>query len=353
LGASADGGYRLYVDDKLFIDDWAPHGERAMTTMIHLQAGHPYAIKLEYFHRAWESAVRLLWLPPNLAQEAVDVARKSDVVVAVVGITAQLEGEESDSNDPGFFGGDRTDLSLPRPQEDLLEELAATGKPIVVVLTSGSALSVNWIDDHAAAILQTWYPGEEGGAALADVLSGDYNPAGRLPVTFYKSLAQVPPFSSYSMFGRTYRYFNEQPLFAFGYGLSYSTFVYSDDTISAAESDGSGTITASVRVMNSSSIPGDEVVELYVSHPGIEGAPIRALAGFQRIHLGAHASRAVSFQLSPRELSIVDPQGNRLVPAGAVEIWLGSGQPSAPSRQSPANGRALKMTITNSFPVSN
>lgn len=353
LGASADGGYRLYVDDKLFIDDWAPHGERAMTTMIHLQAGHPYAIKLEYFHRAWESAVRLLWLPPNLAQEAVDVARKSDVVVAVVGITAQLEGEESDSNDPGFFGGDRTDLSLPRPQEDLLEELAATGKPIVVVLTSGSALSVNWIDDHAAAILQTWYPGEEGGAALADVLSGDYNPAGRLPVTFYKSLAQVPPFSSYSMFGRTYRYFNEQPLFAFGYGLSYSTFVYSDDAISAAESDGSGTITASVRVTNSSSIPGDEVVELYVSHPGIEGAPIRALAGFQRIHLGAHASRAVSFQLSPRELSIVDPQGNRLVPAGAVEIWLGSGQPSAPSRQSPANGRALKLTITNSFPVSN
>ena len=188
---------------------------------------------------------------------------------------------------------------------------------------------------------------------MADVLSGDYNPAGRLPVTFYKSLAQVPPFSSYSMFGRTYRYFNEPPLFAFGFGLSYSTFVYSDETISSAASDGSATITASVRVTNSSAIPGDEVVELYTSHPGVEGAPIRALAGFQRVHLGAHASQVVSFQLSPRELSIVDLQGNRLVPAGPVEIWIGSSQPlTAPGRPQP-NGRALKMTVINPFSIPN
>src|SRR5207249_11092403 len=143
------------------------------------------------FHHSWESTARLLWLPPNLTQEAVDAARKADVVIAVVGLTAQLEGEESDSSDPGFFGGDRLSLGLPRLQEELLGSLSATKKPLIVVLTSGSAIAVNWSQEHAAAILEAWYPGEEGGTAVADVLSGEYNPAGRLPVTFYKSVAQL------------------------------------------------------------------------------------------------------------------------------------------------------------------
>ena len=376
LGASTDGGYKLYLNDKLFIDDWAPHGERALTTLVHLQAGHAYPIKLEYFHRSWESSVHLLWLPPNLQQEAVDAARKSDVTIAVVGITAQLEGEESEASDPGFFGGDRTDITLPATQRQLLEAVAATGRPLVVVLTSGSALAVNWANDHAAAILEAWYPGEEGGTAVADVLSGDYNPAGRLPVTFYKSVAQLPPYTDYNMANRTYRYLDEQPLYPFGFGLSYSSFSYSDadvatllhlkETSGASQSVAGDTaphpepaqpptalqepsFTVSTRVTNISPIPGDEVVELYISHPNIEGAPIRALAGFQRIHLAASASQTVTFTLSPRELSIVDPLGHRYIPAGPVNIFLGGSQPSAST-----SGKSATFTIpSNSPPLPN
>jgi beta-glucosidase len=373
LGASSDGGYRLYLDNKLFIDDWAPHGERALTTRAHLQAGHAYPIKLEYFHTSWESAVRLLWLPPNLQQEAVEAARKSDVSIAVVGITAQLEGEESENSDPGFFGGDRTEITLPATQQQLLEALAATGKPLIMVLTNGSALAVNWANEHAAAILEAWYPGEEGGTAVADVLSGDYNPAGRLPVTFYKSEAQLPPYTNYNMTNRTYRYLNEPPLYPFGFGLSYSTFSYSDPDTGQAFAGGkpisvevaasnsspnnfqvsSSAYTVSALVTNTSSVAGDEVAELYISHPGIDGAPIRALAGFQRIHLAAHGSQTVSFLLSQRELSIVNPQGERLVPAGPVELWLGSSQPiTLPNHPAPS-GVPLKLTLTTTTSLPN
>jgi len=156
LGASADGGYRIYLDGKKFIDDSAPHGTRTMTTLVHLQAGYSYPIRMEYSQTWWEATARLLWLPPNLSEEAVNAARKADVVIAVVGISAQFEGEESDSSDPGFFGGDRLDLNLPRPQQELLESVAATGKPLVVVLTNGSALAVNWAQQHAAAIVEAW-----------------------------------------------------------------------------------------------------------------------------------------------------------------------------------------------------
>jgi beta-glucosidase len=376
LGASSDGGYRFYLDDKLLIDDWVPlpHGDRAMTILVHLQAGHSYPIKLEYYHRAWESSVHLLWLPPNLLDEAVAIARKSDVVIAVVGINAQLEGEESENSDPGFFGGDRTDITLPAPQEQLLQALAATNKPLIVVLTSGSAVALNWANDRAAAILAAWYPGEEGGTAVADVLSGDYNPAGRLPVTFYKSVAQLPPYSNYNMFNRTYRYFSEAPLYPFGFGLSYSTFQYTDFVVAALQAStqsesasakapegrrtatefpGSSPFTVSARVTNTSKLPGDEVAQLYISHPGIDGAPIRALVGFQRIHLAAGASQTVTFTLTPRELSIVDPSGNRLVPAGPVELWAGSGQPISTSSFPRPNGALVKLTIITSNTVPN
>jgi beta-glucosidase len=395
LGGGCDGGCRLYLDNKLVVDDWSviSHGDRATSTLIHLEGGHAYPIKLEYYHREWESSVHFLWLPPNLLQEAVSAARKSDVVVAVVGLTAQLEGEESSSSDPGFFGGDRTDITLPAPQQQLLEALAATGKPLIVVLTGGSAVAINWANEHAAAILEAWYPGEEGGTAVADVLSGDYNPAGRLPVTFYKSAAQLPPFTNYSMFGRTYRYLTEAPLYPFGYGLSYSTFRYSDPAVAgdsgspaashsspslerqvepanpqapearqnlaqhpnspSQQFPGDSPITVSAHVTNTSSIPGDEVVELYISHPGADGAPLRALAGFQRVHLDAHASQTVKFLLTPRELSIVNPQGERIVPAGRVDLWIGSSQPlNIPSRPAPP-GVALNLTLTSSTPVPN
>src|SRR5579864_1661174 len=327
LGVDTDGGSRLFLDGKKIVDDWAPHGERSMTTLVHLQAGHAYPIRMEYFHHSWESTARLLWLPPNLIQEAVDAARKADVVIAVVGLTAQLEGEESENSDPGFFGGDRLDLDLPHPQEQLLEALEATHKPLIVVLTSGSAVALNWAQEHAAAILEAWYPGEEGGTAVADVLSGEYNPAGRLPVTFYKSVAQLPPFGSYSMNGRTYRYFTEQPLYPFGYGLSFSSFNYSEAKVTPDQAAAGSPVSVSVGVTNASSVPGDEVVQLYLSHPGVDGAPIRALAGFQRIHVAASASQVVTFTLHDRELSLVDENGVRRVVPGPVEVWLGGGQP--------------------------
>jgi len=347
LGGSTDGGYRIYLDGKKFVDDSAPHGTRTMTTLVHLQAGHPYPIRMEYFHAWWEATARLLWLPPNLSQDAVNAARKADVVIAVVGITPQFEGEESDSSDPGFFGGDRLDLNLPRPQQELLESVAATGKPLIVVLTNGSALAVNWAQEHAAAILEAWYPGEEGGAAVADVLSGEYNPAGRLPVTFYQSVVQLPPFGNYSMAGRTYRYFTEPPLYPFGFGLSFSSFNYSDAKVSQAQVAADATVTVSVRVTNASPVPGDEVVQLYLAHPGVEGAPMRALAGFQRIHLDAAASQTVDFILRDRDLSIVDETGARRIVPGAVDVWIGGGQPVAGPRQPQTKGLRARFTITS------
>jgi beta-glucosidase len=347
LGGNSDGGYRIYLDGKKFVDDFAPHGPRTITTLIHLQAGHPYPIRMEYYHSSWESTARLLWLPPNLSQDAVAAARKSDVVIAVVGITAQFEGEESESSDPGFFGGDRMDITLPRPQQELLESLAATGKPLVVVLSNGSALAVNWAQEHAAAILEAWYPGEEGGAAVADVLSGEYNPAGRLPVTFYQSVAQLPPFGNYSMNGRTYRYFTEPPLYPFGYGLSFSSFTYSDAKVSQPQIAADGTVTLSVQVSNASSLAGDEVVQLYLTHPGVDGAPIRALAGFERIHLDPAASKTVEFTLRDRDLSIVDEAGVRRIVPGVIEAWIGGGQPIAGFGQPPTKGVRTAFTVTS------
>ena len=214
-----------------------------------------------------------------------------DVVVAVVGITSELEGEEMPVEEPGFKGGDRTSLDLPAPEEELIEELAATGKPLVVVLTNGSALGVNWAKEHANAILEAWYPGEEGGTAVAETLSGANNPAGRLPVTFYKDIAQLPAFEDYAMKGRTYRYFEGTPLFPFGYGLSYTTFGYQglklpDQPLAAGED-----LHSSVTVTNTGKVAGDEVVQLYLKFPAVAGAPNKALRGFQRIHLEAGASR--------------------------------------------------------------
>jgi len=353
LGASTDGGYRIYLDGKKILDDSAPHGTRTTTTLVHLEAGHAYPIRMEYSHTWWEATARLLWLPPNLTEDAVNAARKADAVIAVVGITAQFEGEESDSSDPGFFGGDRLDLNLPRPQQELLEALAATGKPLIVVLTNGSALAVNWAEHHAAAIVEAWYPGGEGGTAVADVLSGDTNPAGRLPVTFYQSVAQLPPFGNYSMAGRTYRYFTETPLYPFGYGLSYSSFNYSDAKVSQTEIPADGTVTVSVRVSNASAAPGDEVVELYLSHPDVDGAPVRALAGFERIHLDATRAKTVEFTLGDRDLSVVDEAGIRRITPGPVDVWIGGGQPVAGPGQPQTKGAHLTFTIKSSATLEN
>jgi beta-glucosidase len=258
---------------------------------------------------------------------AVAAARKADVVIAVVGITSRLEGEEMPVDLPGFLGGDRTDLAMPKPEENLVQAVAATGKPLVVVLMNGSALAVNWEKEHANAVLEAWYSGEEGGAAIAATLSGRNDPAGRLPVTFYQSVQQLPKFEDYSMAGRTYRYFTGQPLWPFGYGLSYTAFEYGDMTLPAAPISAGDALSASVKVTNTGKTAGDEVVQLYLKFPDVAGAPLRALRGFQRVHLAPGASQVVRFHLGPRDLSMVNEAGDRIIPQGAYTVSLGGGQP--------------------------
>jgi beta-glucosidase len=227
----------------------------------------------------------------------------------------------------GFDGGDRTSIDLPASQRNLLEAVAAAGKPIVVVSLSGSALALTWEKEHAAAVMQAWYPGVDGGTAIARTIAGVNNPAGRLPVTFYASTHDLPAFTDYSLRGRTYRYYPGTPLWGFGYGLSYSTFQYSPVKLSASTFAAGRPLTAKVTVTNTSKQPGDEVVQAYLKTPQQDG-PIHSLVGFQRIHLGAGESRDVSLELSPRALSSVDSQGQRSVLAGAYHLSIGGAQPS-------------------------
>jgi beta-glucosidase len=272
-------------------------------------------------------------------------AQNADVVLAVVGITSELEGEEMNVNEPGFKGGDRTSLDLPEPEEKLLEALAGAGKPLVVVLTNGSALAVNWANAHANAILDAWYPGEEGGAAVAQTLSGRNNPAGRLPVTFYTDVSQLPPFEDYGMKGRTYRYFTGTPLYPFGYGLSYTKFSYSKLTVPSAAVEAGKPVIVEATVTNTGTRAGDEVAQLYLEFPAVPGAPLRALRGFERVHLEPGASQTVHFELKPRDLSIVTEAGEPIVAEGAYTVSVGGGQPDT-GAPAVAGSFTVKGTLT-------
>lgn len=292
----------------------------------------PHALRIEYIQSARIAGSGLVfeWSPRHelLEEEAVETAKKADVVVAFVGLTARLEGEEMRVNAKGFQGGDRTDIALPDVQEELLEAVAKTGKPMVVVMLNGSALAVNWAQQNAKAILEAWYPGQSGGQAIAETLSGKNDPAGRLPVTYYTGIDQLPPFEDYSMASRTYRYFKGKPLFAFGDGLSYTTFAYSNVKLSKENLRAGDTLTVAADVKNTGSIAGDEVAELYLTPPQTSLAPRLALAGFQRVHLDAGEAKHLSFRLDPRTLSQVDEKGNRAVVPGQYRISLGGSQPA-------------------------
>ncbi len=318
---------RLWLDDKLIVDDFVLHDPKPTATTVQLEKGHRYPLKLEYGQGG--TGIKLVWLPiiSDPIGEAVAAANKADAVVAVVGITSQLEGEEMKVDVPGFVGGDRTSLDLPKEEEDLLEALGGTGKPLVVVLMNGSALAVNWADQHASAILDAWYSGEEGGTAIAQTLAGVNNPAGRLPVTFYKSTDQLPPFEDYAMKNRTYRYFEGQPLYPFGYGLSYSKFEYSNLTLSKTDLPAGDPLNVQFDVKNTSARDGDEVVELYLSFPKSPGAPLRALRAFTRVHVKAGKTEHPVFVLQPRDLSHVNEAGDRIIAAGAYRVSVGGGQP--------------------------
>ena len=328
--------HRMWLDGKLVVDDAVLHDPNSQGVTIALTKGHRYAVKIEYLRGGF--GTKLGWLPVSAdpSFEAASAARQADVVVAVVGITSKLEGEEMKVDVPGFKGGDRTSLNLPAEEEALLGALKGAGKPLVVVLMNGSALAVNWANDHANAILEAWYSGEEGGTAIAETLAGVNNPGGRLPVTFYKGIEQLPPFEDYAMKNRTYRYFAGEPLYPFGYGLTYSKFEYSNLKLSSPELEAGNPLAVEVDLKNASPRAGDEVVELYVSFPKLPGAPLRALRGFTRVHVEAGAVRHVKLALQPRDLSYVNEAGDRMVAAGDYVISAGGGQPGTPAAQAEA-----------------
>ena len=322
-------GYRIYIDSNLLIEDWNEHQFSSKSNTIHLEKENSYNIRIEFFKKSGRPELLVEWQLLNVdhLKKAIELASNSDVVIFVGGITPQLEGEEMRVDYEGFKGGDRTSLSIPKMQQDLLKAIHATGKPIVLVLTSGSALAVNWENENLPAIIQLWYPGQEGGTALADILFGDYNPGGRLPVTFYKSEDDLPPFEDYNMKGRTYRYFEYEPLFPFGYGLSYTKFSYSNltvpDSINAGEE-----LKVSVEVQNSGSVAGDEVVQLYIKD--LEASvpvAIHSLQGFKRINLQPGEKQEVNFVVNPKQLAIIDESINRIVEPGMFEIFVGGIQP--------------------------
>jgi beta-glucosidase len=302
-----------------------------LTFTVHFDDAKPHPFKMEYSRSGadYGAGVTLKWKPDveQLRQQAIQTANQADAVVAFVGLSPGLEGEEMPVHVPGFAGGDRTDIALPAVQRDLLNSLSETGKPLIVVLLNGSALAVDWAQQHAAAILEAWYPGQAGGTAIADVLSGTANPAGRLPVTFYHSVEQLPAFDSYAMEGRTYRYFREKPLYGFGYGLSYSKFAYKNLRLSSQKLNAGASLHVTVDVENTSAIAGDEVAELYITPPAAPGSPNQWLAGFKRVHLDPHQVGRVAFDVDARGLSLVDAQGQRAVTAGEYTIFVGGAQP--------------------------
>ena len=331
FGVMGDDGCRLYIDDKLLIDDWDEHSARGRTAKIQLEQGKTYDIRMEYFEAYADAEVSLGWdlsrpKEVDTFDLAVEYTRQADAAVFVGGLSPTLEGEEMDVPYPGFAGGDRTDIQLPQAQEKLLKAMQAAGKPVIFVMLTGSAVAINWEQENLPAILCGWYPGRHGGA-VADVLFGTYNPAGRLPVTFYKSIDQLPPFEDYNMQGRTYRYFKGEPLYPFGYGLSYTAFQYSNLKINKKQVKADGTIKVSFKVANTGKIDGDEVPQLYVRD--VESTlpmPLKQLRGFKRVHLKAGESKTVTFKLTPnQDMSCYDvKKSDYAVEPGDFEIQIGA-----------------------------
>lgn len=331
LEVAGDDGYRLYLDGKRVIDHWVNTDRlHAGGVELDLQAGRAYALTLEYYDDQRDAGVRLGWRMPGAKapfDEALDAARDADVVVFVGGLTGDVEGEEMTVNYPGFAGGDRTDLRLPAPQRTLLEALHGTGKPVVMVLTGGSAIAVDWAQAHLPAILMSWYPGQRGGTAVGQALFGDVNPSGRLPVTFYKAGEAMPAFDDYAMEGRTYRYFRGTPLYPFGHGLSYTRFDYGTLRLDADSLRADGRLGVAVDVANTGTRSGDEVVQLYVrrEHAG-SGDAVHELRGFQRVQLAPGERRTVTFTLEAAQAlrHYDEARAAYAVQPGAYEVRVGA-----------------------------
>jgi beta-glucosidase len=329
LGTWGTSGYELWLDGKKLISSLNEHEAVHIEAPAELQAGKKYKIELIYKNFTGNGTIGLLWTPPrpDMTEKAVIAAKEADAVILVLGLSQRLEGEEMPIKIDGFSGGDRTNLNLPAVQEKLLDAVVASGKPVIVVLTNGGALSVNNAQEKASAILLAGYGGQQGGNAVADVLFGDYNPAGRLPVTYYESIDQIPAFENYNMAGKTYRFFEKEPLYPFGYGLSYTTFKYSD--LSVPEKIVAGEkVTVKVKVTNTGKVSGDEVVELYLTQEKASTPrPIRQLEGFTRVSLNPGESKIVELKLDPRQFSIINNKSKRVIEPGYFDISVGGKQP--------------------------
>ena len=304
---------------------WA---EPLKLTEVQLVKGRRYPLRLQ-MEAGNSGQPGVFWkrIAATAMQDMAMAAKQADVVVAVVGLTADLEGEEMPVKVEGFAGGDRTALDLPADQRAMLDAAYATGKPVVVVAMNGSAIDLSQAKAHGAAILEAWYPGQSGGQAVADVLTGRSNPAGRLPLTFYRSVADLPPFDDYRMAGRTYRYFTGTPVYPFGHGLSYTRFAYGPLRVTPAAGGAATGLRVVTQVKNVGGRAGDEVAQLYLGFPNAPGAPRIALRGFRRLALQPGQAAEVRFDLSPRDLSGVTPEGVRQVMAGRYTVSVGSGQP--------------------------
>ena len=343
IGFTGTDAFHIWLDNQLIGESRYSDTSKTRLKTIHLEAGHAYPIRIECSQEGSSGIARLVWHEPGDKKDYTDAVSKADLIIAVLGLAGELEGEEMPINVEGFSGGDRTSLDLPRAQEELLKDLVASGKPVVVVLMNGSALAINWAAEHAKAILEAWYPGEEGGTAVAEALAGDFSPGGRLPLTFYKSVDQLPAFDDYNMKARTYRYFTGQPLYPFGYGLSYTSFGYSNLHFDKESLGANDDLTARVDVKNTGTMAGDEVVEVYVTHPSVEAAPARALAGFKRIRVTPGATEHVQITVTNRQLSVVDGDGTRKVVPGELQVWVGEGQPA--TRDGLAKTAGLEGTV--------
>jgi beta-glucosidase len=339
LGIITTCNVNLYLDDSLiantsyhFRDEYNDPRLRK-STPVQLEAGKKYKLKVTAKETYGDAQVQLMWAVPRknpkeeLKKEALATAKQADVIIMCMGLSSRLEGEEMDIDIKGFDHGDRTNLKLPDVQEELIKEVSALGKPVVLVLLTGSAVAVNWEDKNIPAIIEAWYPGQAAGTAIADVLFGDYNPGGRLPVTFYKSIKDLPSFEQYNMTNQTYRYFKGEPLYPFGYGLSYTTFKYANLKINNEYKIGDS-VRASVEVKNTGKISGDEVVQVYISDLNSPvPVPVRSLKGFKRIHLLPRETKTVEFTISPDAFSIINDSNEKIIVPGKFEISVGGGQP--------------------------
>jgi beta-glucosidase len=337
LGGEGFNTFKIFLEDQLMASYNGSHETHKVYKKVRLETGKPYALKIEFSHRSGDARMHLLWKRPvpDALERAIAAARITEAVVLFLGLSPRLEGEEMDVPVKGFKGGDRLSLDLPENQEKLLEEVvrAASGKPVILVLLNGSPLSINRAVELVPAIIEAWYPGQAAGQAIADVLFGDYNPAGRLPVTFYKSEDDLPDFSNYRMAGRTYRYFQKEPLFPFGYGLSYTQFRYSKLTLPKTIKPGDE-LTISVEVKNAGNRDGEEVVQSYLSRPESTSPvnPTRWLAAYRRIFLRAGEKQKITLTIRPHEMATYDASGNRVIEPGTLIISVGGEQPGFSGR---------------------